>query len=494
MFERITPEQAGISSKTVESFIKKLEKRGAATHGILFMKGDKIFSEAYWKPFHKDFCHRQYSQTKSFVGIAVGLLEEDGLIHLDDKIVDYFPEKIDGEANEYLKQQTIREMLTMTTVGRSSGWFISGDPDRTHHYMNEQRNFHPSGTLWAYDSPGSQVLCALVEKLSGMSLLDYMKKKLFNEMGAFQTATVLKTPNGDSWGDSAMLCTLRDMASFGRLLMNYGVWNGKRLMNEQYLREATSKIVNNSTSSVYSTYQAGYGYQIWRVCGGGFAFVGMGHQLTVCYPEKDLLFAINSDNQGSNFLREMIFAWVEEMFVDEMSDEPLPEDKKAEAELQSCIDGLELRSMKGLEDSPFRAELNGVEYICQKNPMGIEKFSFVFEDATKGVFRYTNAQGDKEIPFGVNHNVFGKFPQLGYSDEYGATVTTDGFTYKDAVSFAWMGEREVRLFVQIIDRYFGNMSAQFYFKNDEVHAMFQKTAEHFLNEYQGTLVAKKING
>ena len=492
MFEKITPEQAGISSKTVEAFIKKLEKRGARTHGVLFMKGDKIFSEAYWKPFHKDFCHRQYSQTKSFVGIAIGLLEEEGKLCLDDKIVDYFPEKIDGEAHEYLKEQTIREMLTMLTVGRSSGWFISGDPDRTHHYMNEQRNFHPSGTLWAYDSPGSQVLCALVEKLSGKSLLDYMKEKLFNEMDAFQTATVLKAPNGDSWGDSAMICTLRDMAAFGRLLMNYGVWNGKRLMNEKYLRDATSGLVNNSVGSVYSTYTEGYGYQIWRICGNGFAFVGMGDQITMCYPEKDLIFAINSDNQGSKLQREMMFTWIEEMFVDEIQDQPLPEDKAAEASLQAYIDGLTLYTEKGLEDSPLRGEINGVEYACSKNPMGIEKFSFVFEDATKGVFRYTNAQGDKEIPFGVNHNVFGKFPQLGYSDEYGATVTTNGFMYKDAVSLAWMGEREIRLFVQIIDRYFGNMCAQFSFKGDEVFAVFQRAAEHFLNEYQGSLIGKKI--
>ncbi len=491
MFEKISPEQAGISSKTVEAFIKKLEKRGAITHSLLFMKGDKIFAEAYWKPFHKDFCHRQYSQTKSFVGVAIGLLEEEGKLCLDDKIVDYFPEKIDGEAHEYLKQQTIREMLTMLTVGRSSGWFVSGDPDRTHHYMNEQRAFHPSGTLWAYDSPGSQVLCALVEKLAKKPLLDYLKEKLFNEMGAFQTATVLKTPNGDSWGDSAMICTLRDMAAFGRLVMNYGVWKGKRLMNEKYLRDATSKLVNNSVGGVYSTYQEGYGYQIWRICGGGFAFVGMGDQITMCYPEKDLIFAINSDNQGSKLQREMMFTWVEEMFVDEMSDQPLPANAEAETQLQSYIDGLTLRAVKGLEDSPLRKEMNGVEYTCQKNPMGIEKFSFTFEDATKGVFRYTNAQGEKEIPFGVNYNVFGQFPQLGYSNEYGATPTTDGFTYADAVSFAWLTEREVQLRVQIVDRYFGNLTAQFAFKGDEVFAVFQKAAEHFLNEYQGSLIAKR---
>ena len=181
MFEKITPEQAGISSKNVTKFIKMLEKRGATTHSFLFMRGDKIFAEGYWKPFHQDYLHRQYSQTKSFTSIAIGLLEEEGKLNLDDKIADHFPEKIDGECDKYLKEQTIRDMLMMKTVSRPSAWFVSGNPDRTHHYFNNKRATHPSGSYWAYDSAGTQVLCALVEKLSGKSLLDYLKEKLFNE-------------------------------------------------------------------------------------------------------------------------------------------------------------------------------------------------------------------------------------------------------------------------------------------------------------------------
>ena len=494
MFEKITPEQAGISSKTVIKFIKKLEKRGAATHGILFMKGDKIFTEAYWKPFHKDFIHRMYSQTKSFVGVAIGLLEEEGKLSLDDKILSYFPDKMDGVEIPYLEDQTIREMLMMTTIGGpKKWWFAAGDPDRTHLYVNTERyNKHPSGLLWAYDSSGSQVLSALVERLSGKKLLDYLKEKLFNKMGAFQTATILETPNGDSWGDSAMVCTLRDMATFGRFVMNYGVWNGERLMNEEYLRTATSNLVSNRENAHYSAYCYGYGYQIWRVCGNGFAFVGMGNQLTMCYPDKDLLFTCMSDDQGSgDAIREMIFANLEDMFVDEIKDEPLEEDETAQAELQTLISGLELCSEKGLEDSSFREELNGTIYECEENPMGITKFCFVFTDKTKGEFRYTNAQGDKVLPFGVNHNVFGKFPQFGYANDRGAVPTTDGFMYDDAVSFAWLEEKKLVLKVQVIDRYFGNMGALFAFKDEYAHACFSKTAEHFMDEYTGVLLARK---
>ena len=90
MFKSVTPESCGIESARVLDFLEYLEDSGLTTHSILMMKDDKIFAEAYWKPFDKDFCHRMYSQTKSYVSIAIGLLIEEGKLSLDDKIYDYF--------------------------------------------------------------------------------------------------------------------------------------------------------------------------------------------------------------------------------------------------------------------------------------------------------------------------------------------------------------------------------------------------------------------
>ena len=102
MFNFVTPEKAGISSKNVEKFITALDKNGLVMHSVIMMKGDNIFCEKYWEPFDKDFCHRMYSQTKSYVGIAIGILEELGKIKLNDYIVDYFPELIDKEIPKFL--------------------------------------------------------------------------------------------------------------------------------------------------------------------------------------------------------------------------------------------------------------------------------------------------------------------------------------------------------------------------------------------------------
>ncbi len=488
MFERITPEEAGISSEKVSAFISTLERRGLNVHNVLMMKGDRIFAECYWAPFNVDFRHRMYSQTKSYVSMAIGLLAEDGLLSLDDRLVTFFPEKIDRPLPKYMEDLTIRQMLTMTTCGGSAYWFSEEDPDRTHLYFAPRNNTRPAGTLWEYDSSGSQVMGALVEKLTGKNLFDFMNGRIFKHLGTFKTAEILKTRNGDSWGDSALVCTARDMASFGRLLMKEGSWNGRQLINADYVRKATSAVVDNRENCHGYVFAHGYGYQIWRTEENSFAFNGMGCQLTVCTPDRDMMLVINGDNQGSPSAESVIIGAYIDNIVLPASDKPLAENGAAFAELEKLSAGLKLRAVKGCADSPLRERINGKTYVCRENGLGFEKFSFEFSGDT-GEFRYTNDQGDKVIPFGINKNVFGKFPEYGYSDGFGGVRTDNGFMYNDAVSLCFSDDNRIWMFVQIIDRYFGNLHACFAFAGNEVVCSFKKTAEDFLQTYNGRFIA-----
>ena len=492
MFEKITPEEAGVSSERIAQYLSMLRRRHSQMHSVLMMKGDKLFAEYYWAPFDKDFCHRMYSVTKSFTSVAIGLLEEEGKLSLDDKIMDHFPEKLDGEINPWLAKQTIRDMLTMTTAGHCKLWFTAGDPDRVHLYFNNRDINRPSATLWDYDSAGSQVMATLVEKLSGKPLFEYLNEKIFKHLGTFKTAEILKTPNGTSWGDSAMVCTSRDVMSFGKFCMNYGTWEGKRLMNEEYLKAATAKQVDNTESAHLEAFKYGYGYQFWRTEQNGFALVGMGHQFIICLPDKDVVFVCTADGQGNQSMLENIVNGFFDLVYNHIGESPLEKDEAAEKELAEETKELKLFAVKGLEDSPMRKELDGAVYECAENPMGWTKFSLHFSDEKTGELHYTNAQGDKVLPFGVNRNVFGHFPQLGYSNDRGGMRSSDGFTYKDAVSFAWLQENKFIIDVQIIDRYFGNMSMIFAFRGDEAAFKMSKTAEDFLDEYEGIGTAKRI--
>lgn len=490
MFEYATPEQVGIQSQKVERMISFLERNGLVLHSLLMMRGEKLFAEYYWAPFHRDFCHRMYSQTKSYVGIAIGLLEEEGKLSLDDPILKYFPDKSERQQSRYLKKQTIRDMLTMCTSLHSPYWFDTEDPDRVHEYFNASNVHRPAGTIWEYDSPGSQVLAVLVERLSGRSLFDYLNEKIFRHLGTFQTSTILKTPTGDSWGDSALLCTSRDMMSFGRLLLSDGVWNGKRLIPKDYLRKAVSTVADNHRDAFQTYNSHGYGYQIWKNSMGGFSFHGMGGQFTVCVPAGDLVVVCTGDNQGHPAAGHLFFAAVEEFIVQDLCDHQLPENPKSQASLAKRTADLRLQICPGQATTEYAKTLHGKTYLFENAPFGWKKCTFTFGKNDEGTLIYENDQGEKTLPFGLGKNVFCKFPQYGYSDGVGGVSTGTGFLYDCASSAGWTEATKLVMRVQIIDRYFGNLFMIFAFKGNEVAVFMNHVAENFLNEYTGRAVGK----
>ncbi len=490
MFKKITPEEAGVSSAHVADYISVLKRRGFAIHNIIMMKGDKIFAEYYWKPFHKDFLHRMYSQTKTHAAIAIGFLEQEGKLSLDDKLVDIFRDKITTPIPESLEKQTIREMLTMTTVNGHRWWMDHpGENDRTAMYLNNRSlNTRPASTLWNYDTDGSYMLGAVAERVSGMPLFDFLYDRLYKKLGAFENAYMLLSRDDVAWGDSGLISTPRDMLAFARFVMNYGKWNGEQILNEKFLRDATSKLVDNRSTAHNQYMNMGYGYQIWRGERNSFSFRGMGMQDTLCFPDQDIILLINSDIQYNAAARPIVYTSFVDLLIDKVSSTPLPKDPEAEARLAKETENLELVSVQGLEDSPYREIINGKVYKLDPNPMGITKMSFHFNDAKTGEIRYTNEQGDKVLPFGVNHNIYGKFPQLGYAGLHGCVPTTDGMMYDDAVSLAWTEENRVLVFIQIIDQYYGNMSWTIGFRDGRIAMEMYKNGEYFLNEYQGRAV------
>ena len=489
MFQNVTPESCGIESERILDFLQYLEDGGLVTHSVLMAKDDKIFAEAYWAPFDKDFCHRMYSQTKSYVGIAVGLLVEEGKISLDDKIYDYFKDELANPPSEYMQEQTVREMLTMTTATTKwDYWFTSKAKDRVQNYFAFNEAKKPSSTTWYYDSAGSQILGTLVERVTGKALFDYLYEKVFCHLGTFKTATILQARGGDSWADSALVCTPRDMASFARLLMHGGTVDGKYILSADYVKEATSPLRDNCETGFENAIAQGYGYQIWSVKD-GFAFLGMGNQDTIVLPGQGLIFTITSDNQGFAASRQLIFQGYRHLVAKHVKDAPLPENPEAYKKLTDYIKGLKLRAISGKKSVPFEKEIEGKEFFAEANSLGIEKFSLHFDGENGGELRYTNKSGAKVLPFKMCENNFTSFPEEGYSDGTGG-VYTKGFFYKCAVSAAWKEEKKLRLIVRIIDRYFGNLCIDIAFRNSDL-VVFKatKTAEDFLNEYQGEFVA-----
>ena len=479
-----TPEQAGISSRNVLKFYKTLDSYNLSTHSIILSRGNSFFSECYYAPFHKDFKHRMYSTSKSFVAIAVGFCLQEGLLSMDDPISKFFPERdCNGHAS------TIKDFLGMRSSMEHGGpWFNKGYPDRALAYFDNEAVKYP-GTLFAYDSSASFILGAIVERVTGKPFLKYMQEKFLDATGFSKDAYCLTCPGGHSWGDSGILCTTRDLWRFARFVLNYGTWDGKRYLNEEFIKDATTPQAPNSNFGFRDLHSTeGYGYQFWCADRGCFATKGMGNQISFCDPAHDFVFVITSDNQGNHGIAyHMIYRALYDYIIDNLGD-PLPEDPEAKAELDAYLATRKLFFLDGNTESPMAQKVSGKVFTCQENPTGIQWFRLDF-NGSEGTFTYENATGEKVMPFGFGHNVFEKFPEEGYSDLVGSTPCP-GNKYDAAFSADWPIEDTLRIRVQIIDKYFANLAILLGFQDENhVTVRMEKAAEHFMNEYKGTFTA-----
>lgn len=486
MFTYKMPEEKGIKSEKIKKYVEILEKAGLSTHNLIIARGYDIVYEKYWAPFNKDFLHRQYSVSKSFVGIAVGFLIQDGKLNLDDKIVDFYDEAYVEGCGEMMKKQTIRNMLMMSTGhgDEYSSWFSHKPQDRVKLYFETgSMGFCKiPGSTFRYDSPGSFVLGALVEKITGMPFMEYLRIKMFDKIGVSKEAHCLKCPGGASWGDSAVLCTATDLLKVARFTMNYGKWNGEQILNEEYLRDATSNLIPTAPTSDHPS-EYGYGYLIWKTQQDGFFFNGMGCQFAICVPHKDIIMIYNGDNQGMASAKTIIIDNFFDLIVD-TADDSTEANEKAYKELCDYSKELKLMYAKGDKTSPMAEKINGKKFVLEENQMGIKYVKFTFE-GDEGKIEYENEQGEKSFKFGFGKNVFGVFPQEGYAKETGSFFAPGNY-YKCAVSAEWQSNNTLYLNVQAIDDYFGRLHMYFQFMDENtISVCMKKTAEDFFNEYRG---------
>lgn len=298
LWEKEKPEVFGIPARAVTEFENQVRAAGVHLHGFLFLQGRKILAEKYYAPYEQESLHRMYSVTKSFVALAAGLLEKEGKIKLGDKICDYFPEYAENaEIHPWCAEMTIEDMLSMRTCYGFTTYKVYDSEDWTKSFFRAEPD-HVPGTVFSYDTSSSHTLTALVEKLTGKKLLDYLREKALRELGFSEEAYIIPDAMGVSQGGSGMMSTLRDVACAAYLCNHYGWLEDRELLPETYIRKATSNLVPTDLQPVQDE-QCGYGYFFWMPREEGFCMYGMGGQLALCFPKKDFCLLTMADTIGN---------------------------------------------------------------------------------------------------------------------------------------------------------------------------------------------------
>ena len=476
-----TPEREGLSSRAIYRYVKAFVDDNLAMHDVLILRHGKLIYEGYFRPQDETFQHRLYSCSKSFVSVAIGCLEQQGLLSLDDPIVRYFPEKMAGRTvDEYLRETTIRDLLRMASPYTRGGSY-DGYMDAWEESFFTDEVSHVPGTAYSYCTTGTTILCYIIRKITGRDFLDVLRPA-FDAIGVGEDIFCVESPEGVQWGGSGVCATPRDFAKFANLCMHYGNHEGRQLLPEKYMREATSRQIDNFLYAGDNEQCYGYGYQFWMTRQGGFLFNGMGGQYALCLPKEDMVVVTNGYEELTHASRVFdALGGVFRELVPGLSDGPLPEDPEGAAQLGALTDSLELPHVKGESDSPTARQVSGKTYYMRKNHMNLKTVRLDFQ-GDEGVLTYEKDSGTYQLRFGLNHNVEQEFPEI-YSGRRIRTPAEKG--YRTFVSGAWTMPDTLMLLTQVVDVHLAQARLAVCFKDDTITLHGLKHAEWFMDDYQG---------
>ncbi|MGI5899993.1 MAG: serine hydrolase domain-containing protein [Christensenellales bacterium] len=499
-FPRVTPESLGIPSGAIASFIEELALEKLNIHGFVIMRHGKVAAEVYYKPFSADTPHRMYSTTKSFVSVAIGLLCDEGKISLADKAVSFFPDKLPERVHPYIEAMTIRDLLMMSSAHKNTTYGRRNDPneDWVGTFFTEVPTHYP-GHVFSYDTSATTTLTAIVERVSGKPFIEYMKDKMLRHMGFSEDAFCVKTGDGQfSWGGSGLCCNLRDLTRFAYMILNKGKWaDGKQLISEKYITEATSRQIDNSVARRAE----GYGYQFWRWPENGFGCSGMGTQNVFCYPDEDLIFTVIADTQPHPYGA----ALVQKLFLSNVKHSlgsPLPENADAQRQLASLMNSLAVPAMEGDAYSPMAEKVSGNKYALESTGalggMNFDSAGFSFGEG-EGAITLEREGKERTIKFGLGGFVHQDFPEYSTKEEMeGEDICAYGFGPKCKLNLpcmnsgSWVDENRLVIVCYAIGTFVGTLKIEAVFDEDRVTIVCLKFAEKFWENYDGFQSGKLI--
>lgn len=308
--------------KAFGEYLAAVEAAGQDLHSIMIVKDGKVVKEHWMGEGAPDKLHILNSVSKTFTSTAVGLAIAEGKLSLSDKVVDLFPDKLPTEVSDNLKKVEVRHLLTM-----SGGH----DTEPSHRTMPEGADWveaflahpfeHEPGTYFWYNNMGTYMLSAIVQKVTGEKVIDYLTPRLFEPL-AIEGATWQESPQGINVGGWGLYLKTEDLAKMGQLILRRGEWNGKQIVPAEWIDEMTTAHIDSRPAGMRpeqitfraedSDWLQGYGYQMWRCRHGAVRADGANGQYIIVMPEQNVVIAMTAnigDMQGEiNLVWEHLLA------------------------------------------------------------------------------------------------------------------------------------------------------------------------------------------
>ncbi|MBQ9121165.1 MAG: serine hydrolase [Clostridia bacterium] len=357
---------------------------GEDVHAIqIYQKGVCLLRIAP-APYRNTDKREVYSLSKSFTSTAIGLAQDEGLLSVEDYIVDIFPDKLPDPIPENLKKMKLRHVLSMNT-GHDGCVFpkVMHEEDLVRKWLTLPIPHEP-GTHFSYNTGATLLLGAVIRRKTGMDVLDYLGIKLFPRLG-IDGVSWTRVKDGNSESGTGLHIACDDIVKLGLLYLNGGVYNGERILSEAWVREATKPHSDNSGNGS-KDWSSGYGYQFWVNYEEGFRGDGAMGQLCLVLPNSQTVVAVQGMIADMQYEMDAVTTLVKHLT-----------DKD-----ETYVEDIHIPDYKPYSSKENDFVGNGVWYVADKNPMEITcfrlrtvdgKLEFTFSD---GKYVHTVLAGNGE--------------------------------------------------------------------------------------------------
>jgi len=366
-FPRSAAEAQGISSAAILAFVEEAEQKLDALHSIMIVRHGQVVAEGWWAPYAASEPHMLYSLSKSFTSTAVGLAVAEGKLKVDDPVLGFFPDEAPAQPSANLKAMRVRDLLTMSTGHHDEDirdFPYNGEGSVVKAFL-ERPVAHKPGTFFFYNTPASYMLSAIVQKVTGQSVLAYLGPRLFEPLG-IENPTWDASKQGVSLGGFGLNVRTEDFARFGQLYLQKGMWQGEQLVPAAWVSTATSRLMSNGSSPA-SDWEQGYGYQFWQ-SRHGFRGDGAHGQFCLILPQYDTVIAITSGTRDMASVMNLVW----DRLIPALQPAALPADAGASRTLADKLAALKLRTPSGTAASTAARSWLGKRYAFDSNKLGLE--------------------------------------------------------------------------------------------------------------------------
>jgi CubicO group peptidase (beta-lactamase class C family) len=421
---RSSPEAQGIASSDILEFIEAAEAQIEHLHSLMILRHGHVVAEGWWEPFRRTDPHMMFSLSKSFTATAVGLAVAEGRFSIDDSVLSFFPEDAPAAPSDNLKALRIRDLLAMSSGHHSEDLqkfsFENADEPLTKAFL-ALPVAHKPGTHFLYNTPGSYMLSAIVQKTTGMKVLDYLAPRILEPLG-IEGAEWAESPQGINLGGFGLSVTTQDVARFGQLYLQKGEWQGKQLVPAEWVKAASSRQTSNGSSPT-SDWEQGYGYQFWMTRHGLYRGDGAFGQFCIIMQDRDAVVVITSGVNDMGGVMNLVW----DHLLDAMGDAPLPEDDASRERTEAKLAHLALEPQSGSATSPLSASISRRAFVLPDNDEG---FDSVRLDAT----------GDAIVLVIHNAGMEQRFECAPDEWRRGGALSTGGVEQPVATSCAWTAD------------------------------------------------------